>query len=101
MKISSEVSADVLQNLFNDMLKTGDFPNNLELADITLVFKKKNPLHKINYRPVSILSSISKVFKKMMQKQVIGYISHYLSPYLYGYRKSFSSQQALLSLIEN
>ena len=36
-----------------------------------------------------------------MQKQISGYISNYLSPYLCGYRKGFSSQQALLSLIEN
>ena len=46
LKISSEVSADTLHNLFNDMLKTGNFPDNLKLADITPVFKKKNPLHK-------------------------------------------------------
>ena len=36
-----------------------------------------------------------------MLKQIIGYINNYLSPYLCGYRKGFSSQQALLSLIEN
>ena len=101
MKISSEVSADTLHNLFNDMLKTGNFPDNLKLADITPVFKKKNPLHKVNYRPVSVLPSISKVFEKLMQKQISGYINNYLSPYLCGYRKGFSSQQALMSLIEN
>ena len=38
LKISSEVSAETLHNFFNDMLKTGNFPNNLELADITPVF---------------------------------------------------------------
>ena len=36
-----------------------------------------------------------------MQKQVSGYIRNYLPPYLYGYRKGCSSQQAFLSLIEN
>ena len=101
MRISSEVSADTLHNLFNDMLKTGNFPNNLKVADITPVFKKKNPFHKVNYRPVSVSPSISKVFEKLMQKQISGYINNYLSPYLCGYRKGFSSQQALMSLIEN
>ena len=70
MKIRSEVSADALQNFFIDMLKTGNFPNNLRLADITPVFKKKTPLHKVNYRPVSVLSNILKVFEKLMQKQI-------------------------------
>ena len=41
LKISSKVSADVLQNLFNDMLKTGNFPDNRKLADTTPVFKRK------------------------------------------------------------
>ena len=36
-----------------------------------------------------------------MQKQISGYISNYLPPYSCWYRKGFSSQQALLSLIEN
>ena len=100
-KISSEVSADVLQNLFNDMLKTGNFTENLKLADTTPVFKKKNPLHEVNHRPISILPSISKVFEKLMQKQISRYVSNSLSSYLCGYRKGFGSQQALLSLIEN
>ena len=101
LKISSDVSADALHSLFNDMLKTGNFPENLKLADVTPVLKKKNRLHKVNYRPVSVLPSISKVFEKLMQKQISGSISNYLFLYLCGYRKGFSSQEALLSLIEN
>ena len=101
LKISSEVSADALQSLFNYMLKTGNFPENRKLADITPLFKKKNPLHKVSNTPVSVLPSISKVFEKLMQKQISGYISNYLSPYLCGYRKGFSSQHAPLSLIKN
>ena len=38
LKTSSEISIDALQNLFNDTLKTGNFPDNLKLADITPVF---------------------------------------------------------------
>ena len=101
LKLSAEVSADTLQSLFNDMLKTENFPENLKLANITPVFKKKNPLHKVNYRPVSVLPNISKIFEKLMLKQISTYISNYLSSYLCGYRKGFSSQQAFLSLIEN
>ena len=61
LKISPEVSADALQSLFDDILKTGNFPENLKLADITPVFKKKNPLHKADYRLVIVLPGISKV----------------------------------------
>ena len=101
MKTSSKISADALQNLFNDMLKTGHFPDNLKLADITTVFLIKDPLHKVNYRPVSVFPSISKVFEKLMQKQISGYISRYLLPCLCRSRKGFSWQQVLMSVIEN
>ena len=100
LRISLEASAEALQNLFN-MLKTGHFPDNLELTDIIPVFKWKNPLHKVSYRPVNVLPSILKVFEKLVQKQISVYISNYLSHYCCGYRKDFTSQQALLSLIEN
>ena len=43
LELSADISADILQNLFNDMLSTVNFPDNKELADITPVFKKKDP----------------------------------------------------------
>ena len=52
-------------------------------------------------RPVSVLSVISKIFEKLMQKQIVGYMENFLSPCLCGYRKNFNTQQALLALIEN
>ena len=83
------------------MLSTGNFPDNMKLADITPVFRKKDPLKKENYRPVSILSAISKIFERLMQKQIVGYMENFLSPYLCGCRKNFNTQNALLALIEN
>ena len=59
LKTSCKTSAEILHNLFNECLITGNFPDNLKLADITPVFKKKDPLNKENYRPVSVLPSIS------------------------------------------
>ena len=44
LKLSADISADILQNLFNDMLSTGNLPGNMKLADITPVFKKKGKL---------------------------------------------------------
>ena len=57
------------------MLKTGNFPDIRKLADITPVFKKKNPLQKVKYKPVTVLPNISKVFEKLIQKQG-GYINN-------------------------
>ena len=86
--------------VINQPPTTGEFPGNLKNADVTSVFKKSNPLNKENYRPVSVLPIISKVFEKLMQNQINLHIKSSLSPYLCGYRKGFNSQHALISLIE-
>ena len=83
------------------MLSAGSFPDNVKLADITPVFKKKDLLKKENYGPASVLSAISKIFEKLMQKQILVYIENFLSSYFCGYRKKFNTQHAKLTLIEN
>ena len=81
-----------LHNLFSECLRTGNFPDNLKIVDITPIFKKKDPLNKDlfkkkdpvnkeNYRPISVLPSISKIFEKKLQKQITVYINNFLSPY--------------------
>ena len=79
------------------MMKRCQFPENLKLADITLNFKKEDKNLAKNYRPVSVLPTLSKVFEEIMQKQVINHVSTFLSSYLCSYRKGFSTQYALLS----
>ena len=98
---TSNVSAQFVHKIFNESIETGVYPDNLKLADVTPVFKKKDPLNKINYRPVSILPSVSKIFEKLLQHKPVNYIENYLSPHICGYRKWYSSQQALISLTEN
>ena len=71
----------------------------MKLADITPVFKKKDPLDKTNYRPVSVIPTVSKLFEKIMQKQVNGFISNCSLRHLCCYRKGYNTQQALLALI--
>ena len=91
----------MLQLIWNDeILKNCQFPENLKLADITPAFKKEDKNLAKNYRPVSVLPTLSKVFEKITQKQVINQVNTFLSPYLCGYRKGFSAQYALLSLLE-
>ena len=76
LKLSADISADILQNHFNDMLSKGNFPDNMKLADITLVFKKKDPLKKEN-ACVSILSALSKIFERLTRKQIVGYMESF------------------------
>ena len=43
-------------------MKQNKFPNELKIADITPILKKEDPLDKTNYRPISILLTVSKIF---------------------------------------
>ena len=56
------------------------------MADITPVFTKNNPLEKENYRPVSVLPVVSKIFERIMQK-----LTHSLTHLLNVFRKTFIS----------
>ena len=100
LKNSRNSCLETLKALFNKAVLTGTFPNELKLADLTPVFKKEKPLKSKNYRPVSVLPVVSKIFERIMDKQMSLYVDNFLSQYLCGYRKGFSTQQALLSLIE-
>ena len=57
-------------------------------------------MDKANYRPVNVLPSICKIYEKLLQKQINNYIENILSPYLCDYRKGYSTQHALICLIE-
>ena len=98
--MSSDTTAITSQELFNEPLSNCEFPYKQKLADITPVLKKKNPLYKANFRPVSVLPPISKIYEKLLQKQINNYIENILSPYLCGYRKVDSTHHALICLTE-
>ena len=89
------------KDLFNNIITTGLFHEKLKLPDINPIFKKKDPFNKENYRPESVLPVVSKIFKRLLKEQMNCFIEEFLSPYLCGYRKGFSVQQALISINGN
>ena len=70
------------------------------MADITPVYKNNDRTSVENFRPGSVLPTVSKIFEKIIQKQFSAYVNEFLSPYLCGYCKGFNTQYVLLSLIE-
>ena len=84
----------------NRGLELGNFPCTIKLASVTPVYKKDNRPVKSNYRPVSILPSISKVFERCVYKQMFQFFEGIISKYQCGFRKGHSAQHALISLLE-
>ena len=76
------------------------FPEILKHADITPLYKKGKKDIKGNYRPVSILPNLSKIFEKCMFEQMSQFFENIFSKYQCGFRKGFSTQQCLLAMLE-
>ena len=100
LKSNSDVCSDSLQLIFNNSIENGLFPDSLKLADITPLHKMDEKTRKKNYRPVSVLPTVSKVFERIMDCQITDYISSYLSSLLCGFRKGHISQHALIPMLE-
>ena len=88
-KIHKE-NADILSDLFFEyynasVVKSSKFPSILTLADIMPVFKKGDKKCKNNYRPVSILPNMSKIFERIIFRQISNYMESFLSKYQCGF----------------
>ena len=76
----------------NLSIKKGCFPEELKLSEVSPIFKKKDDLDKENYRLVSILPYVSKVFERFMYHQINDYMKDKLSKQLTGFRRNHSIQ---------
>ena len=99
-EVKDEVAKPLAQIWNEEVIRNKKFPSKLKLADITPLFKKLETVLKENYRPVSLLPVVSKIFERIMQKQMKPFMENHLSPYLCGYRKGYNAQYALTSMIE-
>ena len=90
----SNICAPALYDIWKkEIITQKSFTNNLTLMDVTPVIKKEDALLLKNYRPVSVLQIVSKTNERIMQK-------HILSPHLCGHRKGYSTQTALIFILE-
>ena len=71
-----------------------------KLAEVSSLYKKNDNLHKGNYRPVSVLPSVSKIYERIMAVQLCDFFDHIFSALLSAFRKRYSCQSTLLNMIE-
>ena len=93
--------AKPLTLIINQSFQTGIFPNQLKIAKVIPLFKKNENFILGNYRPVSVLSSLSKVIEKAMHIQLYNHFTKYNLFYdnQYGFRKNHSTEYAVLELV--
>ena len=78
------------------------FPNKLKVAKVIPLFKKGDSTLLTNYRPISLLPSLSKIFEKVIYQQLYAYFEN-LNLFFkgqYGFRKGHSTEMAYLELVD-
>ena len=98
LKDTAIVIAPVLTNLFNRSLQSSIFPSIWKSRKVTSIFKSGDQSNANNYRPITILPTISKVFEKVVHSQVHDYLSNnkILTARQLGFRPKLSTEIALV-----
>ena len=93
----------ILEVLFNESLVTRQFPDKMKIADVDLVPLYKSKEHDVvdNYRPISLLLTISKVLEKIVYRRVYKFLNETGQIYesQYGFREKHSCEHAIAQLI--
>ena len=91
-----------LTAIINMSFVTGIYPDQLKIAKVIPVFKKGDKLLVSNYRPISLLSNINKIYEKLVYKRLYSFLNIHNCIYelQFGFRAGHSTNHALFSLTE-
>ena len=100
-KVAAKVLATPLSILFNYSFRYGIFPDCLKTAKVVPIFKKGDKNEINNYRPISLLSTFSKILEKLICKRVRKFLDKHsiISSNQYGFRSSLSTTHAMLDVL--
>ncbi|PNF17558.1 hypothetical protein B7P43_G15556, partial [Cryptotermes secundus] len=100
LKASSVYISSPLNHLCNKSLSSGTFPQRLKYAVMKPLFKKGERKCISNYRPISILTSFSKVFEKVMYNRLLEHLNsnNILVKEQFGFRKDLTTEKATYEL---
>ena len=98
--MNKDIFAGVIATDVNNGVDKGVYPDDLKHDDVTPVHKTKGKSHKTNYRPVSTLPNISKIYEKLIYNKLFDYFDDILSPSQCGFYKGHIMQHCLLFMLE-
>ena len=103
LKASAHLITPSLNHIFNLSLYSGILPSDLKIARVTPVYKKSgDPADVSNYRPISVISNISKILEKLVKVQLMHHLTKFklLSCSQFAYIKGKSTQLAIHTVTE-
>ena len=103
MKQFNDIIASPLVELVNKSFQSGIFPDIFKIAKVIPIFKNESRVLCKNYRPIFLLSNISKLIEKLMHKRIYSFLEQQNCFYnaQFGFRLSLSTNNAQISITEN
>ena len=94
--------AGPIATLINDSFTSGVFPSKLKCAHITPIHKSGDKKLTCNYRPISVLSWVSKIFERVIYTRIVDFANRntLLSPAQFGFRAGMKTVDAIMKLTE-
>ncbi len=98
IKLAGDAIYDSLLHIFNLVLSTGIFPDDLKLAKIIPIHKEGDKAECGNYRPISVIPIVAKILEKIIYDQLSSYINDndIICKQQFGFRPNHSTETALL-----
>ena len=100
MKLAEPIISKPLTKLINKSIEI-QFPTNLKIEQVAPIYKKKSTPNKANYRPVSLLPIMSKVFERVIYTQLMSHFNKKFNPFLSAFRPGYGCNTTLLKIIED
>ena len=98
LRMSADVICRTLTNVYNISLSSKIIPGEWKLARITPIYKGSGDVHReTNYRSISVLSHVAKIFERNVHEQIVNYLEHhcFITPYQSAYLKKHSTVTCL------
>ena len=103
LKLVSDFIVKPITRTVDLSFSRGVFPNELKIALVSPLYKAKDPMYFSNYRPISLLSTFSKILERLMYNRILDFLNKHkiLNKYQFGFRTNHSTYMALIILLEN
>ena len=103
LQVAKQLVSKPLMLIFNKAITTGQYPDSLKIAKVIPLYKKGENTLVNNYRPISLLSLLNKIFEKMLCRRLYKFLVKHnvLYKYQFGFRKGYSTTMALIEIINN
>ena len=102
LKFISKPLSLLISHLYNLCIEQGKYPDVLKIARVIPIYKSGDKLEVYNYRPISTLLSINKIFEKLTYERLLNFINNceLITKHQFGFRKGKNTTDAIFEVIQ-